>query len=91
MGWAMRRPPVRRSGDIARDRLKFLMITDKTGITPELLDMLRNDLCRSISRYMDIAPEDLEVTVESPGRKREPLPVLCTRIPVKNLNFKGTF
>ncbi len=90
----MERIPVlrkRRSGEIACRRLKFLLITDKTGIAPELLDMLRHDLCRVLSRYMEVRPEELEVTVTNASLREDTglLPVLYTRIPIKSLNGKG--
>lgn len=83
----------RRSGDIARKRLKFLLITDRTGIAPEILDMLKRDLYRVISRYMDVEPGELEVIVKNVSAREDAgiLPVLYTRIPIKNLNCKGTF
>lgn len=83
----------RRSGEIARTRLKFLLITDKTSIAPELLDMLKRDLVRVISRYMDVDAGDLEIIVKNASYREDTvlIPVLYTRIPIKGLNCKGIF
>ena len=53
----------RNSGSIAKKRLEFLLIADRAGCTPEILEMLKNDMIKVISRYMMIDPEQLEVKV----------------------------
>ena len=40
-----------RSGSVARRRLKILLAADKTGCSPELLEMLKSDLCRGLPVY----------------------------------------
>ena len=46
----------RNSGSIAKKRLEFLLIADRAGCTPEILEMLKNDMIKVISRYMMIDP-----------------------------------
>ena len=77
----------RNSGNIAKKRL------DRAGCTPEILEMLKNDMIKVISRYMMIDPEQLEVKVIHMDHKRvgEKLPVLYASIPVRELLVKGTF
>ena len=41
------------SGEIARKRLKHLLTADRAGCSPELLDLIRADFLRSVSRYLD--------------------------------------
>ena len=83
----------RNSGTIAKKRLQFLLISDRAGCTPEILEMLKNDMIKVISRYMMIDPEQLEVKVIHMDHKRvgEKLPVLYASIPVRELLVKGTF
>ena len=80
----------RNSGNIAKKRLEFLLIADRAGCTPEILEMLKNDMIKVISRYM---MEQLEVKVIHMDHKRvgEKLPVLYASIPVRELLVKGTF
>ena len=40
------------SGEIARNRLKLLLVSERAGCSPELLEMIKNDLIRVVSRYM---------------------------------------
>lgn len=44
------------SGEIARKRLKHLLTADRAGCSPELLDLIRADFLRSVSRYLEIDP-----------------------------------
>ena len=83
----------RNSGNIANKRIVFLLIADRAGCTPEILEMLKNDMIKVISRYMMIDPEQLEVKVIHMDHKRvgEKLPVLYASIPVRELLVKGTF
>ncbi len=84
----------RRSGEIARRRLKILLTTDKTGVPPETLEMLKRDLCSVVSRYMDIEPSRIEICVRPVPHEPDDaaaLPSLCTVIPIKGTIVKGTF
>ena len=83
----------RNSGSIAKKRLEVLRIEDRAGCKPEILEMLKNDMIKVISRYMMIDPEQLEVKVIHMDHKRvgEKLPVLYASIPVRELLVKGTF
>ena len=51
----------RRSGEIARKRLKLLLVADKTNCSPEFLEMIKDDIYQVVSKYMDIDSEEIEV------------------------------
>lgn len=40
--------------DIARDRLKVIIINDREGITPYVLDIIRSEILTIISKYINI-------------------------------------
>lgn len=42
------------SKDIARDRLKVIIINDREGITPYVLDIIRSEILTIISKYINI-------------------------------------
>ena len=42
------------SGEIAKNRLKILLISDRINCSPETIDRIKQDLVRSISKYMSI-------------------------------------
>ena len=41
------------SGEIARKRLKLLLVADKTNCSPEFLEMIRDDIFEVVSKYME--------------------------------------
>lgn len=42
------------SKDIARDRLKVIIINDREGITPYVLNIIRSEILTIISKYINI-------------------------------------
>lgn len=81
----------RRSGEVARKRLKLLLIVDKTGCSPELLEMLKSDICRSISKYLEVDPGKMEVGIRktSFSGSEDTIPALYAYIPIYSLIYKG--
>lgn len=53
-----------RSGKIARDRLKMVLIHDHANISPEIMIHLKNDIIRVISNYMEIDKDDMDIALE---------------------------
>ncbi len=78
-------PQKRRSGEIARRRLKFLLTADETGFPPETLEMLRDDICRTVSKYMEVDSAQIEMRV-----RNGLMPALYTVIPIKSPLVRGT-
>lgn len=82
----------RNSGTIAKKRLQFLLVSDRAGCTPEILEMLKDDMIKAISKYMEIDTDGLEIKIIQMEEKRtgSRLPVLYASIPVRVLLTKGT-
>ena len=40
------------SGDVAKDRLKLLLISDRANCSPEIMELIKNDIIKVISKYM---------------------------------------
>lgn len=53
-----------RSGKRAKERLRLVLVHDRSSVAPELLENLKEDLIAVISRYMEIDEEGLEVSLE---------------------------
>ena len=74
------------SGEVAKDRLKLLLISDRANCSPEIMEAIKNDIIKVITKYMEIDSEGLDIQItqtESEG-KNGTVPVLCANIPVKN-------
>ena len=83
----------RNSGTIAKKRLQFLLISDRAGCTPEILEMIKDDMIKAISKYMEIDTNGLEVKITQMEDKdaARRLPVLYASIPIRVLLTKGTY
>ena len=49
------------SSELAKDRLKVLLISDRINCSPEMMDMIRADISKVISKYMKIDDDSVEV------------------------------
>ncbi len=79
------------SGDIAKDRLKLLLISDRANCSPEVMEKIKNDIIQVISKYMEIDPEGLDIQItqtESEGDNGT-VPALYANIPIKDLKHSG--
>lgn len=53
------------SKEIAKDRLKVVLIHDRANISPEIMQALKNDIIEVISHYMDINKNEMEISLEN--------------------------
>ena len=53
------------SKEIAKDRLKVVLIHDRANIYPEVMQALKNDIIEVISHYMDINKNEMEISLEN--------------------------
>lgn len=76
------------SKDTAKERLKFILVHDRATHSTKVLEMLKSDIIKVISNYMDIDDEELDIQItETPqdGENEPGLPVLYANIPIKNM------
>lgn len=64
----LRRAKPRGSADTAKERLKVVLVSDRTNITPALLETLKDEIVAGISKHVEIDREGMRVTV-SQGRE----------------------
>lgn len=69
------------SKDIGKGRLQLILVQDRTGVSPEILDDLRVDMFRVISKYFVVKEDDVEMTLE----KDEGSVALVANIPVLSM------
>ena len=49
------------SVEIAKDRIKALLVSDRVNCTPDTFEKLQNELFKTISKYIEIVPEEFEI------------------------------
>ena len=52
------------SSQKAKDRLKIVLIHDRTDISPQLLDSLREEIVDVLAKYMDIDTRKIEINLD---------------------------
>ena len=52
------------SSQKAKDRLKIVLIHDRTDISPQLLDNLRDEMVEVLAKYMEIDTTKIEIDLE---------------------------
>ena len=75
------------SGDVAKDRLKRVLVSDRANCSPELMEQIKNDLINVISKYVEIDAEGLDIKItqtESDGNNGS-VPALYANIPIRDL------
>ncbi len=75
------------SGNVAKDRLKLVLISDRANCSPEIMEAIKNDILKVISKYMDVDTEGLDIQItqtesDSGGRT---VPALYANIPIKDI------
>jgi cell division topological specificity factor len=59
-----------KSAGQAKERLKLVLINDRTDLTTEELEALKNELLEVISRHIDIDPTAVSITMAQEGREQ---------------------
>jgi cell division topological specificity factor len=75
------------SSNVAKDRLKLVLVSDRAGCSPEIMEQIKNDIIQVISRYIEIDQEGLDIKItstESEGNNGS-VPALFANIPIKDM------
>ena len=75
------------SKDVAKDRLKLLLVSDRANCSPEIMEAIKNDIINVISKYMDIDASglDIQITQTESETNNGTVPALYANIPIKDL------
>lgn len=78
----------KRSKDVAKDRLKILLISDRVSCSPEVLTMIKADIAKVISKYMKIDAGNMDIQISKTSAKggRISHQALHADIPILDLN-----
>ena len=84
MGLFSRRSPTK---DLAKSRLKLVLVQDRLNCSSEIMERLKMDILDVISRYMEFEAEELDIQVTNArdGNDGDSMPMLIANIPVRNI------
>jgi len=69
------------SADQAKERLKLVLVHDRTDLSPGFLDQLKDDLIQTISQHIEIDPSSVRIEMAQEGRQQR----LIADIPIKSI------
>lgn len=72
------------SKDLAKERLRLVLVHDRIGVSPEIIDDMKEELIGVISKYLDIDEDRLEMNLD----RSDNSVALIANIPVKNLKSR---
>ncbi len=78
------------SSDLAKNRLKLLLVSDRANCTPELMEMIKNDIIMVISKYMVIDADGLDIQITQTDSEGDngSVPALYANIPIRDIKHK---
>lgn len=78
------------SKNVAKERLKLVLIHDKANVSPQFLEMVKGEIIKVIRKYMEIDEEslDIQLTKTKSDAGDRVVPALVANIPI--LNVKTT-
>lgn len=75
--------------DIAKDRLKLILIHDRGDLPTDTLEQIRSEILEVLSKYVEISADDVEISVsKSDIEEGEQGSALVANIPIKNVRGK---
>lgn len=79
------------SKDVAKERLKLVLIHDRSNVSPQFLEMVKSEIIRVIQNYMEIDEEslDIQLTKTSSDDGERIVPALVANIPIKGMKKVG--
>ncbi|MBP2028101.1 cell division topological specificity factor [Acetoanaerobium pronyense] len=75
------------SKNVAKERLKLVLIHDKGNYSPSVLESLRVDILKVIDNYMEVDEENIDVKMIKTKSQDggEFVPALVANIPIKRM------
>ncbi len=79
------------SKDVARERLKLVLVHDRANVSPQFLEMIKGEIIKVIQNYMDIDENtlDIQLTRTKSDEGNRVVPALIANIPIRNVKGVG--
>ena len=79
-----------RSKDVAKDRLKLVLVHDRVNVSPDFLETIKDEIMQVLAKYMDVTDGGLDINLTTAqgedGKSR--VPAITANIPIKSIKQK---
>ncbi len=72
MGWFTKKS---KSGNDAKNRLKFVLYAEHQDLPPETLEKIKNEFITVISKYVTVDTDNLDIKITSDGSIQANIPI----------------
>ncbi len=72
------------SAQKAKDRIQLVVINDRANCSPEVLNMMKQEIIEVIKKYMVIDEQGLDIKIGTEGENGN-TPALFANIPIKKM------
>ncbi len=69
------------SKNIAKERLRLVLVHDRANVSPQIMESIRGDIISAISRYLEIDESHMEVDLTN----EDNMVALTANIPVRKV------
>ncbi len=69
--------------DIAKDRLKIVLVHDRSSVSAKYLDQIKNDMIGVVSNYMMIDEEGIDIKITKVEKGNQMSTKLVANIPIR--------
>ena len=71
------------SKEVAKDRLKLVLVHDRVNVSPRYLELVKNDMIGVISNYMDIDEDVIDIKVSTVEKGNQTSTKIVANIPIR--------
>jgi cell division topological specificity factor len=76
------------SKSVAKDRLKLILIHDRSDLSPELLELIKGEIMKVISSYAEIDSSEVDIRLTRTDESEGNAPALVANIPIRKLKSR---
>lgn len=76
------------SKEIAKERIKNIIVSDRVQCTPEVLELIKHDLLHTISKYIKVDKEKFYVTILTGNSAAGSPATIYASIPIEEVTEK---
>ncbi|MCI1945802.1 cell division topological specificity factor MinE [Clostridium luticellarii] len=73
------------SKNVAKERLKLILIHDRCNMSEDLLENIKEDILKVLSKYMEIDCSEIDVKMTTPEEIKGNSAALVASIPIKKV------